>query len=117
MQARQQQQAALQSLYEQYGGSDVARAVQDVADEQTKPAEDVVDAFANTLLGELAGAAKELDRLAFDQTCLAVGRGEAQLMTSEKGRVFFAREDVMSGCTQAAVRAAKIERLEASLGL
>lgn len=80
----------LDKLYAEYGGSDIARSVQqELKQEQaSQPPE------GKAALEGMGSLASSLDRGFFENTLRAVGQGETPIVFSEKAREFFARSDI-----------------------
>lgn len=111
---RRAQRDNLQALYDEYGGSELTRAMDEVADEG-KP-NDPENALGNALFEGITGAMKDIDRGTFEEDCLAIGGGETRPFFTDKGREFFSRPDVIRRCEAEALRTLTIERLEGEVG-
>ena len=114
---------ALDDLYSSYGGGALAgelkketdRGVDEVRKQPAQPGDGA--AAAVEFLKVLGNAATEVDRVMFDDQCLALGRGQHAVIFNDKGKAFFARGDVAKACTSIAIRAVKINALEKAIGL
>lgn len=92
------------ALYQSYGGSVLANAVNTAAREGGAPANPLGDLIGN--------AAKDADRTAFLVDCLQVGTGERPTLLSDKARTYFATPEAKDGCKRLAKLNAEIASLE-----
>jgi len=118
--ARRDSRAVLDGLYARYGGGPLAAKLQhDIEGNRQQIANDVGTASgsANELLKMMANAVGEVDRVAFDAQCEAIGRGERPGALNDKARAFFAAADVIDSCGVVATNEIKIHELEVELGL
>jgi hypothetical protein len=115
--------AIFDAQYAAYGGGGLARVVQSSAQkgaadlQQRQDVEADAKATGTELLGMLKGVAGEADRLAFEEQCLAVGRGERPIILNDKAKAFFAQADVKKACAQASDKDRKARALARELGL
>jgi hypothetical protein len=65
----------------------------------------------------VGNAASGVDRVAFEEQCTALGRGERPMILNDKAKAFFAAPGVVSECGTIAVRLAEVQALERELGL
>ncbi|MDP2340906.1 MAG: hypothetical protein Q8O67_08115 [Deltaproteobacteria bacterium] len=115
---RRDNRAALDGLYDGYGGGALAGEVKREMDKGVDEARTHRDPEAAVeLLKVLGNMATEVDRVAFEEQCLELGRGGRPVILNDKGKAFFARGDVERACAAIAVRAVKIQTLERELGL
>jgi hypothetical protein len=115
---RRDNRAALDALYDSYGGGALAGEVKKELDKgATEARKQPEPEAAIELLKVLGNAATEVDRVMFEEQCQQLGRGEHPVVLNDKGKAFFARGDVERACTTVAVRMVKIAALERELGL
>jgi hypothetical protein len=111
--------AALDNLYARYGGGalaaglkqESARGIADVNRQGGEGKDTAVE-----LLKMFGNAAGEVDRIAFEEQCFSLGRGERPAILNDKARVFFADRANIAACEKVGTRAVKIEALERELG-
>ena len=110
--ARAERRAALDAAYESYGGGALAA---EVKKEAAREAPNTQDAVGRELLATLAGAAGEIDRVAYEEQCLSFGRGERPVVLNEKARAHFADGKALDRCKKAAKLDDEVRALEAKL--
>lgn len=114
---RRDNRAVLDALYARYGGGAFAAELQkDITGQQVLTAT-ASSGTANELFKMMGNAVGEVDRVAFDLQCEAIGRGERPGALNDKARAFFAAGDVVDACGEVAVREIRIRALEVDLGL
>jgi len=116
--ARRDAQGRLDALYARYGGGDFAGAVRADAkkgEAELKAAPDAASAVE--LLRMVGAAAGEVDRVAFEEQCASIGRGERPMILNDKAKAFFADPAVASDCGAIAIKLAEVAALEREFGL
>ncbi len=110
----------LDALYAAYGQGELAAAVhkkalqsaeKSAAEEKTQADKDVT----RELMTALSSAALEMDRSAFDEHCIDLGRGQRPSILSPKARAFFADKATLDKCRDIAQVQFEIEALETEL--
>lgn len=118
--ARRDNRAVLDGLYARYGGGPLAAELQHDIEgnrQQIANGAGTASGSANELLKMMGNAVGEVDRVAFDAQCEAIGRGERPGALNDKARAFFAATDVIDSCGVVATNEIKINELEVELGL
>jgi len=108
---------ALDELYAEYGGSDLAREMSGADRETAGGAEPrgedgrarVPAKGSGGVVGRLV---QELDRSHFEESCLAIGRGERPFVLSERLDAFLSDADHSRACRDAARIQSDVSALE-----
>lgn len=98
---KSEQNTLIDQLYAAYGGSDLANLSTAAAGQaQAKAAEQNTDgsAIINTLAQLATGTIAEVDRAAFEASCMAIGNGDRPATLSQNAKTFFAKPEVKEGC-------------------
>lgn len=114
---RRDLRAALDQLYGEYGGSDLARDMGGAPEgepsvERRREGGDRAQAPAGGGGGVVGRFVQELDRSHFEESCLAVGRGERPFLLSERLEAFLSDADHSRACRDAARIQSDVSALE-----
>ena len=115
---RRDLRAALDRLYGEYGGSDLARDMrgasggEEPSDEGRREGGDRAQAPAQGGGGVVGRFVQELDRSHFEESCLAVGRGERPFLLSERLEAFLSDAGHSRACRDAARIQSDVSALE-----
>jgi len=98
----------LDALYDEYGGSDVARAIDEGLGQEEggpeAPAEGEPGRGAEEggegVLEMMRGLVRESDRSVFEEHCRVAGRGDRVTALTQRARDFFARPEVRERCRE-----------------
>ena len=108
---------ALDELYAEYGGSDLAREMSGADRETAGGAEPRAEdgrarVPAKGSGGVVGRLVQELDRSHFEESCLAIGRGERPFVLSERLDAFLSDADHSRACRDAARIQSDVSALE-----
>ena len=107
---RTDKREALDKLYAEYGGSELA-----AEGKKGQPKPD--PGAGGALVQAIGNAIGEVDRSLFEEHCLALGGGNRPKILTDKAQNFFAREDVQKRCKKVAALALEVSALERELGV
>lgn len=127
--ARTERREILDTLYAEFGGSDLAGAAEQAVVESNaalnaahneanrqgsaRPSSEVE--FAQALMNTVTGVVEESDRAVFEQHCMVSGIGERPPALTGRYQAFFARSDVKRQCRRAYLLSVEIEELYAEI--
>lgn len=101
------------SLYQEYGGSEIARGIEG---KLTEPGGKPTSPSIGDQLSEIVrNSAQEMDRSFFEEACDTLGRGQHPALFTDKARAFFEREETLEACRRIVALKDEIARLESAL--
>ena len=107
---RSQRTDAMDALFAESGGGEIADEVNQAADAEKPESPD-----GKAMLQLFKNAVSEMDRSAFEAQVEIVGGGERPVLVSTKAQEFFARPDVKARCKTIAELGRKAARIEQEL--